>query len=471
MPYKNVALNTESAYFDAGVENIKRLKLVMVHPNSKKGWHDQKDKDFFRVVNQKEIMNAKNSDTLFNKYAEQDPKLFDYVESFVSEYNTYHIFDRKYTGKVLNQMVLKATDLLVQCYALLKEEEIDLVITHDSPHSLVDFTFCRCAEYMGIRVLNIRKSIYPWRVKVFDGLGVKSSHLQFDFDNANEHLQQLAKDYEKTLRASDYMDMMPSGDKKMYSAAKGKLFHWPNEIREVIAERHKKNMLQNFRSRFYKVKALKSMQRIWKRPEKGEKYVSFFLHRQPERSTCPEGGIFNTQIMVAKYLRAMLPDDVAIYVKEHPATFRRKINHRYRYMDFYNDVMSIPNAYMADMTAPETEFIDNSLFCSTITGTIGFEAVARGKNLLYFGDSSYKGCPNTYFVEDVIANPELKEKLLRSNPDERESYREFMDFELKNSHGNLNEGEGFADKEVYQRSWTEAFIKFLDKWELAETEA
>ena len=57
------------------------------------------------------------------------------------------------------------------------------------------------------------------------------------------------------------------------------------------------------------------------KPKLDENFLLFALHFQPERSTMPEGGIFNDQILALKLLSQNIPDNFIIYVKEHPRQF------------------------------------------------------------------------------------------------------------------------------------------------------
>ena len=51
-------------------------------------------------------------------------------------------------------------------------------------------------------------------------------------------------------------------------------------------------------------------------------FVYFALHFEPERTTNPDGGFFHDQFLAIIHLRKILPEDVNIFVKEHPSQFK-----------------------------------------------------------------------------------------------------------------------------------------------------
>jgi len=53
------------------------------------------------------------------------------------------------------------------------------------------------------------------------------------------------------------------------------------------------------------------------------KYIYCALHFEPERTTNPDGGEFHDQAIVIAKLRELVPDDIDIFVKEHPTHFFR----------------------------------------------------------------------------------------------------------------------------------------------------
>lgn len=138
--------------------------------------------------------------------------------------------------------------------------------------------------------------------------------------------------------------------------------------------------------------ALKEQQQI---VDTRRRYVYFALHFEPERTTNPDGGEFHDQILAISRLRAMVPTDVDIIVKEHPTQFyMAERGARGRSPIFYDCVTSMSGVQMANINQSSLELIENSVFVATITGSAAFESAAMGKKALIFGDTWFNGCPN-----------------------------------------------------------------------------
>jgi len=135
---------------------------------------------------------------------------------------------------------------------------------------------------------------------------------------------------------------------------------------------------------------------------KNKKFVYFPLHYQPERTTNPEGGEYYDQFQALAKLRALLDDDVGIYIKEHPAQFWPNRNGGCaRNADYYRNLNSIDGIRFVDTAHDAFELIDNSLLVATITGTVGVESIARGKPVLVFGDPWYRGIPGSVHIDEI----------------------------------------------------------------------
>jgi hypothetical protein len=128
------------------------------------------------------------------------------------------------------------------------------------------------------------------------------------------------------------------------------------------------------------------------------KYVYFPLHYEPEASTNPEGGIFHDQFIAILNLRRWIPDNVCIYVKEHPSQFysHSVFGHLGRSKYFYEALSIIKGVKIIALDADSQSLIKDSIFVATITGTVAVEAAIFEKNTIFFGDPWFKGMPNTF---------------------------------------------------------------------------
>ena len=124
-------------------------------------------------------------------------------------------------------------------------------------------------------------------------------------------------------------------------------------------------------------------------------YVYFPLHYEPERTTNPDGGVFHDQLRALAQLRAFVPPNIAICVKEHPSQFNaRMIGHQGRTARFYKAITAFSGVKLVSETVSSAKLILNSQAVATISGTVALEAAILGKRGLVFGGAWFDGCPN-----------------------------------------------------------------------------
>lgn len=137
-------------------------------------------------------------------------------------------------------------------------------------------------------------------------------------------------------------------------------------------------------------------------PDFTQPYVYVALSMQPERSTNPNGGVFDDQDVMVGVIAAALPTGWRIYVKEHPSQFIDGTRvERGRWKNFYEAVVAHPNVSLAPLQTPSFSLIDNARAVASVTGTSSWEAIARGIPGLVFGEAWYKGCEGAYTVRTV----------------------------------------------------------------------
>ena len=132
-------------------------------------------------------------------------------------------------------------------------------------------------------------------------------------------------------------------------------------------------------------------------------YIFIALSYQPEATTSPKGDFFvNLDLMVSMISNAV-PSDWLLYVKEHPSQFERTWTHRSqsaREKYFYDDLVRIDNVRLIPISFSSYELLDNSLAVGTVTGTVGWQAVNRGKPALVFGNPWYLGCEGVFSIRE-----------------------------------------------------------------------
>jgi hypothetical protein len=129
-------------------------------------------------------------------------------------------------------------------------------------------------------------------------------------------------------------------------------------------------------------------------------YVLLALHLQPERTTCPDGGRYSNQLMVAAQLARALPEGWSLYIKEHQSQFLYNNNgEQGRTFEFYRFLEALPNTHLVSLEQPTAKLVQNARAVATITGMIGWEALLRGVPPIVFGAAWYRGCRGVHPCE------------------------------------------------------------------------
>jgi hypothetical protein len=134
-------------------------------------------------------------------------------------------------------------------------------------------------------------------------------------------------------------------------------------------------------------------------PDLTQPYVYVALGMQPERTTNPNGGVFDDQDVMVGMIAAALPEGWRVYVKEHPSQFVYSTwIERGRWPKFYDAVVAHPRVSLVPLQTPSFELIDHARAVATVAGTSSWEALVRGVPTLLFGEAWYKGCEGAHAV-------------------------------------------------------------------------
>jgi hypothetical protein len=320
----------------------------------------------------------------------------------------------------------------------------DALIVNEAPHSHAQYALFEICRYLKIPTLKL----FPWTIVPvlalvsFDG----TIHMTPDRASTNEVHQKIRDGitrYVQSVKATDtgkayeanYMTRQRRassflGQFKTYVSRSfvrmwaSRLYHrvkfWRRGEYAPIAPSILNLVLSGFNVAARRRSLRQNNAQSSIQPDFSRKYVYFGLHYEPERTTNPDGGEFHDQILALVRLRSMLPEDVAIYVKEHPSQFMSAMRGvRGRSPLVYENIKNIRNVHLVDLATPSMELIRQSLFVSTITGTLALEAAILGKRSLVFGDAWYKGMPNVrqwheeLAFEDIMAmEPQSHERIL-----------------------------------------------------------
>lgn len=169
----------------------------------------------------------------------------------------------------------------------------------------------------------------------------------------------------------------------------------------LLLKYKKKNFL---RKKFYrniglmKTKKIASYyDNIAKEPDISIPYIFVALQCEPERQTVPNGGTFMNQYLMVDLLSKTIPDTWKIYVKEHISQFKSYQNaYLGRSLEFYDYIRSLPNVEFIPLSYTSFDLIDSAMASATVSGSVGWESVVRGRPSLLFGHAWYKDCEGVF---------------------------------------------------------------------------
>jgi len=131
----------------------------------------------------------------------------------------------------------------------------------------------------------------------------------------------------------------------------------------------------------------------------------FALHCEPGRTTQPEAGVFEDQILAINLLHQAMPLDWDLFVKEHPRQFDASMaslkQMHYRTIQDYEHLLLLKRVKFLPVVTNSNDLIERAKIVSTCTGSIGWQALNKGIPTLVFGNPWYAGCKSCFRVDSV----------------------------------------------------------------------
>ena len=336
--------------------------------------------------------------------------------------------------------------------------DIKKIITRQTPHMPWDILFCRIAIQFGIKLYSVNRGV-PGYAVIWEGLGESAVKYKGDAlsDSEVTELYDTIVKHNSTNRSYVKTFLPQSYDKNKLKKVLFRIFPFLRFISLLRVLLLKKIPLKIYpatlntkpntsfagdeevsrlrfvlTSLFYEKERLKRKIFLDKvagrRPDYNSQYAYFALHFQPESTTLPKGSIYREQVLAIKRLIEILPDEMMIYVKEHPRALIADIrNKNFRSIDFYREIMELDRVQLVHPEVDSAELIENSTLVSTITGSPLIEALPRGIPAVAFGNSVVEGCGSLHkIIPRTDSNKSAVEKLLRKSS--AEVKLDFLDF-------------------------------------------
>lgn len=324
------------------------------------------------------------------------------LRAVIHDERVVYLFERHF-GIGWNQSAFnEATTIEILVWnamAILSDLQPDIVFFTAAPHNPISWVFGKVAEIWGGSTLMLNDAPFFHRKWLVCGL---------DEQAPVEVIPQFASCAGKPALEIVQKSRMPYalGIPSYSREALKNAWRWDREIKYLVRTRPK-NIVTKFKQAINKW-ALYKRYRELSNPVRFDKpYYVFFLHYQPEGTTLPYGQEFSQQWLAISRLRMAMPYETTLVVKEHPGMFLRgMLRPGVRNRQFYDAIAALPNTVLANINQDSFDLVDHSSCVVTITGTAGFQAIARGKPVIVFGAAPYRHFPGVFKVSgtDDIQN-------------------------------------------------------------------
>ncbi len=162
-------------------------------------------------------------------------------------------------------------------------------------------------------------------------------------------------------------------------------------------------------------------------------FVYFSMHLQPERTSQPEGLIFEDQFLAIQMLHEALPEGWNLYIKENPRQFDITNNRgimagiHYRDKKDYIEMKKLKKLKFMPMSEAVDKVREYAICTASLIGSIGWESLLTNKCTIAFGSPWYSPCPscfNARTVEDC--KKAIQEARTRSREQNERDFYRFM---------------------------------------------
>lgn len=322
--------------------------------------------------------------------------------------------------------------LLRQWINLLQQEDISLVIAPTIPHRVFDYAIYIATGILGIKFLSFKMTPWPGHLipvnKItevpkfpFNATGSHpSNNISEDVLNfiskVRGDYEEAEPDYMKNQQLGRQINIMRRGFNLLYKKnieLLSTIFEPSNSYWKKDGQKYSESVYRNYEKLIQKYRGLRfkkelksQYESLCKGPNYDDTYLFVALHYQPEETSCPSGNIYVDQSIMIEALLKFFPENVKIYVKEHPSQFSPKLEGETgRNIDFYKSVKKFDRVQFISNNIDSFKLIDRSLSVVTLTGTVGIEALIRNKPVIILGNAWYEHLPGTFKInerEDLI---------------------------------------------------------------------
>ena len=298
----------------------------------------------------------------------------------------------------------------------------DVVVYRIAPHTGYDYVLYALCRVLRIPTVMFERTSLPGRVypvtSFEDASMVIGKAYASELERKNNPAISLAPETETHLEnlSKTFNEGMPYHLKYKLRHYKKKgdvggipsiLYRFFGEVSNAV--RHKKANREYLNERYHesigrvkRKRLLAHYNQLAKPVDMNVPYIFVALQCEPERQTCPVGGVFGNQYLMVDLLSKLLPLGWMLYVKEHVSQFKDyQAAERSKTLDFYDRIAARPNVELVPLSYTSFELIDRAKASATVSGTVGWESVVRGKPSLLFGHSWYRDCRGVFVTHTI----------------------------------------------------------------------
>ncbi len=312
---------------------------------------------------------------------------------------------RKLNGRHFLNSISEQTFLDLIDYCACKYEQfifqhdINVIVYYETPHTAYDYLFYLVAKFHRVDNISI-EMVSP----VGRGCSYLNNLNNGEIINIEHHLNSKTLSLNDVISALDSQSSLPYNDEiiKTYQETKRQVKKellnaiYNNDDQAMGWLNHLKNTLEHYTN-------ISSDTKI----PKTSKFGVFFLQVEPESMVTPKAGYYSNQVNAVKDFSIYCRDNnILIFIKEHPHTFYclypYSCNQHWqnnekawvgRTKEFYDEILyEVPEAKFLPIGTSLTSLLKkgNLEVVSTLNGSVGFQALTHGKNVLAFGNPWYK---------------------------------------------------------------------------------
>lgn len=320
----------------------------------------------------------------------------------------------------------------------------DFLLMSESPHSYLQYLIYELCEFTSIKTLSFGM-ITKFSPVLYLRNGIYGENINFDkkpYDKSIDNiLINRAKDIlKKDLQKNDFLGNIILQDQidlhNKITSLSGKLKYnlretiktilslVPHssvkkvfiknrpaqvaEIEKIIYKRYGLSHHKTHRIQENIWHELQNTQQLCSKSIGNNKYVYISLHYEPERNSCPDGYTFYEQVKLISAIRAIIPSDINLLVKEHPSqTSRARIGYVGRSSFFYQMVSKMSGVALISSNVDSKLLINGAQFTASLGGTMSLETALIGKKSIIFGHPWFKGAPNILSFHKSLTYDEI----------------------------------------------------------------